>query len=604
MGNNDTKMKSKVLGRLRWQKFRAFKLGTIALAIALFIALPTLLTACGGTKTEGTNQIVDSILSDPKTFNPAISTEANNVFGMTFDGLLSQNPLTGEFEPHLAESWAFSDNDLKLTFTLRDNLQWSDGQPLTVDDVVFTFNDVYLNEKIPTSSKDILRIGIKREFPVITKVGDRQVEFALPEPFAPVLSSVGLAILPKHILENSLKDLDTDGNPRFISMWDVKTPPEALVVNGPFQVESYSVGQRVIFKPNPYYWDNPKPYVKKVVWQIVPNTDVTLLQFRSGDLDTTRVAPEYFSLLKREEGRGDFTIYNGGPSYGTSFIAFNLNTGKRNGKPLVEPYKSKWFNDVKFRQAVAYALDRERMVNNIYRGLGVPQNSSVSIQSPFFYEGIKGYDYNLEKARSLLKAAGFYYDDQGKLYDIDNNLVRFNLITNAGNKIRESMATQIEQDLEAIGMEVDFTPISFNILVSKLADSLDWDCFLLGLTGGNEPNSGANVWNVDGNLHMFNQNARPGTDPISDRQVSDWEEEIADLYVQGAQELDFDKRKAIYEKTQQIGAEYLPFIYTVNSFSLSAVRNKIEGVQYSALGGPLWNIETLTLMTTDTNLKE
>ena len=597
-------MKSKFVSGIRGKSWR---LGTIAVAIALLIALPTLLTSCVGATGKSTaNQIVVSILSDPKTFNPALSTESPNVFGLTFEGLLSQNVITGEFEPHLAETWEFSEDNQELTFTLRENLQWSDGAPLTVDDVLFSFNDVYLNDKIPTSSRDILRIGTEGTLPEVSQVGDRQIKFTLSEPFAPVLSSLGMEILPKHILQESVETLDSEGNSTFVSMWGAGTAPEELVVNGRFQIESYSVGQRVIFKRNPHYWDSPKPYVDNVVWQIVPNTDTTLLQFRSGDLDVTSVSPEYFSLLKKEEERGNFNIYNGGPSYGTSFIAFNLNTGSRNGKPLVEPYKSKWFNNVKFRQAVAYALDRDRMVNNIYRGLGTPQNSGVSIQSPFFYEGIKGYNYNQDKARALLTEAGFYYDDQGKLYDVENNLVRFNLITNAGNKIRESMATQIEQDLEAIGMEVDYTPIGFNILVSKLSDSLDWDCFLLGLTGGNEPNSGANVWAVDGNLHMFNQKARPGTDPISDRQINDWEIEIADLYVKAAQELDFEKRKAIYAETQKLGAEYLPFIYTVNNFSLSAVRNNIQGVQHSALGGSLWNIEALTLTDTSptTDLKE
>ncbi|WP_030007879.1 ABC transporter substrate-binding protein, partial [Picosynechococcus sp. NKBG042902] len=249
----------------------------------------------------------------------------------------------------------------------------------------------------------------------------------------------------------------------------------------------------------------------------------------------------------------------------------------------------------KFRQAVAYGIDRQRMVNNIYRGLGEVQHSPISVQSPFYNDQIKTYDYDPDRAKALLEEAGFSYNAQGQLIDADNNLVRFSLITNAGNKIREAMATQIEQDLEALGMQVDYSPIGFNILVDKLSNSLDWDCFLLGLTGGNEPNGGANVWFPEGNLHMFNQAARPGTTPLTDRVINDWEQEIADLYIQGAQELDLDKRKEIYAKTQELAAEYLPFIHLVNNYSLAAVRDKIEGVQHSALGGPLWNLEDLTI---------
>jgi peptide/nickel transport system substrate-binding protein len=579
----------------------------MVLAIALLVGLPSLLTACGANRLSAAtdNQIVVSILSDPKTFNPVLSTESPNVFSLTYEGLVAENPITGETEPRLAESWEFSEDKLNLTFTLRENLKWSDGEPLTADDVVFSYNQLYLNEKIPTSSRDILKVGVAGSLPKVTKVGDRQVRFTITEPFAPFLNNMALGILPEHALKASVETLDKEGNPVFLNTWGINTNPAELVSNGVYVVDSYTVGQRVIFKANPYYWKAPKPSIQQVVWQIVPNTDTTLLQFRSGDLDQVGISPEYFSLLKKEEERGKFTIYNGGPEYGTTFMAFNLNTGKRNGKPLVEPYKSAWFNNVKFRQATAYAIDRQRMVNNIYRGLGEAQNSAISVQSPFFNRNIKTYDYDPEKAKALLINEGFYYDDQGKLYDSSNHLVRFSLITNAGNKIREAMATQIEQDLEAIGMEIDYSPISFNILVEKLTSSLDWDCHMLGLTGGNEPHGGANVWFTDGNLHMFNQNARPGTTPISDRRINDWEKEIADLYIKGAQEIEFAKRKAIYDKTQALGAEYLPFIYLVNDFSLSAVRDRIQGVQYSALGGALWNIEDLTLATdSTTKLKE
>lgn len=586
--------KNNAFNLIRLKQFWAF-----LVAIALTITLPAILTACNPQSTSALgvddNQIVISVLSDPKTFNPALSAESPSIFGLTYEGLVSENPVTGETEPRLAESWEFSDDQLSITFTLRENLKWSDGAPLTADDVVFSYNQVYLNDKIPTNSRDGLRVGIEGTLPTVEKLGDRQVKFTITEPFAPFLNNTGLSILPEHVLQDRIDQTDSEGNPLFLGTWGVSTPPRELVSNGPYLLKNYAVGQRLIFEPNPYYWQNPKPYIKQVVWQIVPNTDTTLLQFRSGDLDVTGVSPEYFSLLKREEERGQFSIYNGGPDYGTTFISFNLNTGQRDGRPLVDPIKSKWFNNVKFRQAVAQAIDRQRMVNNIYRGLGEVQHSPISVQSPFYNDQVRVYDYDLDEARRLLAEAGFSYNTEGRLVDEENNPVRFSFITNAGNKIREAMATQIEQDLEALGMQIDYSPISFNILVDKLSNSLDWDCFLLGLTGGNEPNGGANVWFPEGNLHMFNQTARAGSTPLTDRVVNDWEQEIADLYIQAAQELDFDRRKALYDRTQDLAAEHLPFIYLVNNYSLAAVRNKIEGVEHSALGGALWNIEDLTI---------
>ena len=574
------------------------------LIIIFLICIQTfILSSCSGiinSNAATQNQIVTSILSDPATFNAILSKESPNIFPFTYEGLVDENPITGEIEPKLAKSWEISEDGLQIIFTLRDNLKWSDGEPITANDVVFTYNDLVFNEDIPASGKDSFRIGEEKQLPKVEKVNDKQIKFIIPEPFAPFLQNIGLYIMPEHILRPKLESKDSEGKSLFLSTWGVDTPPEEIIVNGPYQLESYTTSQRVIFKKNPYYWQkdedgNQLPYVERIIWQIVENTETSLLQFRSGSLDTISVSPEYFSLVKKEENRGNFTIYNGGAAYGTSFIAFNLNTGTREGKPLIPPYKSRWFNNVNFRKAVAYSIDRQRMINNIYRGLGQVQNSPISVQSPYYDKTLKGYDYNPEKAKELLLQEGFYYDEQGKLFDSDGNEVSFNFITNAGNKIRESMGSQIKQDLEKVGIKVNFTPIDFSVLVDKLKYSLDWDCHLIGLTGGNEPNGGANVWFTDGDLHMFNQ----GAEDLENRQISEWETTIEKLYIQGAKELDQNKRKEIYNQIQKIVEDKLPFIYLVNPNSLYAVRNRIEGVQYSPLGGAFWNVEKLKIKNTE-----
>ncbi|MFN7853099.1 ABC transporter substrate-binding protein [Anabaena sp. AL09] len=565
------------------------------------------LTACNPTKLK-TNaaqvpQLVTSILSDPKTFNAALSSESPNIFGYTYEGLLTQNPIDGKIEGVLAQSWEISPDKTKITFTMREGLKWSDGQPLTVDDVVFTYNDIYLNENIPTDTRDVLRVGKDRKLPTVKKIDNRRVEFSVPEPFRPFLLNTGASILPAHILEKSVKTKNKDGKLEFLSKWGVDTPPQELIVNGPYKLERYDTSQRVIFRRNPYYWrkdaqGKPQPYIERIVWQIVESTDTSLLQFRSGDLDTIGVSPDYFSLLKVQEKQGNFKIYNGGPSSSTSFISFNLNKGKRKNQPLVDPIKSKWFNNVQFRQAVAYAIDRQTMLNNTFRGLGTPQNSPISVQSPYFLspeQGLKVYKYNPEKAKELLLKAGFKYNEKNLLVDDQGNEVRFALLTNAGNKIRESMGSQIKQDLSKIGIQVDFTPLAWNTFIDKLSNTLDWDACLIGLTGGLEPNDGANVWSPQGGLHMFNQKPQAGQKPIEGWEVADWEKKINELYIQGAQEFDEVKLKEIYGESQQLTQEYLPFIYLVNSYSLSAVRNRFEGIKFSALGGAFWNIHEIKI---------
>jgi peptide/nickel transport system substrate-binding protein len=550
-------------------------------------------------------RLVVSELSDPKTFNAVMNQEATNLFGLLYESLLGQNGLTGEMEPALAESWEISDDQLSVTFTLREGLLWSDGEPFTVDDILFTFNDIYFNETIPSSEQDILQIGQNRLFPEVTKVGDRRVRFTAPEPFAPLLRFAGgMTILPKHLLADTVTTTDENGNPLFLSTWGTDTPPAQIIGNGPYTLVSYSPTQRIILKRNPNYWQqddtgNQQPYIERFILEIVESTDTSLMQFRSGGLDLISITPDYFRLVKREEERGNFRIYEGGPTLSTSFLCFNLNKGSRNGQPLVDPVKSRWFNSLEFRQAIAHAIDRQTMINNIYQGLGLPQHSPIYQQSPYYFPpeaGLPTYDYDPDRAMALLEQVGFRRNEAGELLDADGNRVRFTLITNSGNKIREALGAQIKQDLGRLGIQVDFQPIAFNTLIDKLSNTLDWEAHILGFSGaGVEPDGGRNVWSPEGRLHVFNQSPDASQEPIEGWEVADWERQIGDLYVQGGQYLDDDRRKEIYAEVQKLAQEYVPFIYLVNPLSLAAVRDRVENVQYSALGGVLWNIHELRL---------
>lgn len=543
-------------------------------------------------------QLVQSILSDPKTFNAALSQESPNVFSYIYEGLTTTNGLTAEVEPALAESWEISDDNLTIIFTLREGLKWSDGEPLTADDVVFTYNDIYFNEAIPVPIRDVLRVGEKGELPKVEKIDDRRIRFTLPEPFSPILRAMSAEILPEHALRSTVEKTDSQGDPEFNSTWGTGTDPDEIIGNGMYVLNSYSPGQRVTFRRNPYYWREGQPYIDRVVWQVVENQDTALLQFRSGGLDALSVAPQYFSLLKQEEERGNFTIYEDGPALGTTFMTFNLNTGRRpNGEPLVEPYKSKWFNTPEFRKAIAHALDRNTMVNTIYRGLGEEQNSPISFQSPYYLspkEGLPTYDYDPEKAKELLRSVGFEYNDRGELFDAEGNRVRFTLLTNAGNQIREALGAQIKQDLSKIGIQVDFTPIAFSTLVDKLNKNLDWEAHLIGFTGGVDPAGQMTIWDVEGRLHSFNQE-HPEYE-LEGREVRDWERQIESLFVRGSQVFDEQERKEIYGEAQIVAQENLPFIYLVNPYSMGAVRDRVENVQYSAVGGgAFWNLYELRL---------
>lgn len=583
--------------------------------LGLVVVGLTVLVSCRPTELKtavAKQQLVLSTLTDPRTFNYANNQSFPNIFLFAFEGLTRENGVTGKVEPALAESWTIATDQKRIIFTLREGLKWSDGQPLTADDVVFTYRDIVFNPAIPADAKDGLRIGAKGLFPTVRKLDDRQVEFLLPEPFAPFLRATaapdGILIQPKHVLEPTIHQKGSDGNLQFLSTWGTDTPPEKIVVNGAYRLDSYVAGQRLVFRRNPYYWrrdaqGQPLPYIDRIVWQFIENTDTQLLRFRSGELDVMGDArplrPEYYSLLKREEQRGKFQVYNGGAWSGMLYMAFNQNPARtKAGKPIVDPVKLKWFTNLSFRQAVAYAIDRDRMNTNIFRGLGVTQHSPISVQSPYFVpaSAVKTYDYDPQKAKALLQQAGFQYNSQGQLFDAAGNRVRFNLLTNAGNKVREAIGAQIKQDLARIGIQVDFTPINFNTLGEKISTSRDWEAHIIGFTGGIEPHSAANFWMSNGGSHYFNLAPQPGQPPIQGWQPTTFDQEIDRLFIAGAKELDEAKRQQIYAEFQRVVQDDLPIILLVNDSALMAARNDLVGLKYSGLPSwGLWNMPELQM---------
>jgi len=588
---------------------------TVCLTVMLVVA--PALTSCHSTfKTEAAqSQLVLATLQEPKTFNYALNQEFPSVFLFTYQGLTTENGTTGEIEPALAESWKISQDERRVVFTLRQGLRWSDGTPLTADDVVFTYEEIIFNPQIPNDYKDNLKIGSNAAFPKVRKLDQRRVEFILPEPFAPLLRSTSgppdeVAILPKHVLQEAVHSRGPDGNLRFLSTWGTDTDPRQLVVNGPYQIASYTSGQRAVFRRNPYYWqrdaqDHQLPYIERIIWQFTESTDTQLLTFRSGDLDVMGdvrpLRPEYFSLLKQEEQRRNLKVLNGGPWSGTTYLTFNLNLARdTKNRPVVDPIKSRWFNTLAFRQAVAYAIDRPKMNDNLFRGLGVMQNSPISLQSPYYLApeaGLKVYDYNPERAKQLLEEAGFRYNGRNQLLDAAGHRVRFTLLTNAGNEIREAMGAQIKADLSKIGIQVDFNPIAFSTLLNKTTTSRDWDCHLIGFTGGVEPHSAANLWTSSGGSHTFNLGPQPGQPPLLGWKVSDWERTIDRLLAAGVRELDEGKRRAIYAEFQQIVQAQLPVIHLVHETALMAVRDRLQGLKYSGLPSwGLWNIQELRIV--------
>lgn len=539
----------------------------------------------------GGELIASTIGEGPKTFNPFNSKDntSSTMAGVMFDGLLTTNPVTGQPSPKLAKSYEISPDGKTYTIHLRRGIKWSDGKPITADDVVFTWRDIIFAGLGDTSTRDSLVIDDK--LPTVRKIDDYTVEFTTPKPYAPFIRMLSASIAPKHYFLSAVKG----GAETFDRFLGTTTPPKDIVVSGAFKLKEYVPAQRVVFERNPNYYEINKekqklPYLDRFIYLIVGDLNNEVLKFEAKELDVISLQGSKVARYKSLEAHSDFKLYNLGPATGTMYLSMNLNNRKgKNGKFYVNPTKQKWFQDLNFRQAVDYAIDRKNMVFNIANGIGEPLFTPESLNSIYLNKNIKPYSRNLEKSRELLKKSGFY-TKKGKLYDKDSNRVEFDLYTNAGNTEREAIGVMVKQDLEDLGMKVNFKPIEFNSLVNKLVSTFDWDMVIMGLTGSPlEPNGGKNVWLSDGRLHMFNMRL---PDEGKDK-ILPWEKELDECFTKGALATKFEDRKKYYDKYQEIVHKYKPFIYIYSPVIIVAIRDKFKNIYPSGLSGITHNIEEI-----------
>lgn len=534
--------------------------------------------------------VTSTIGEGPKTFNPFNSKDniSSQMSEIMYDGLVTTNPVTGETIPKLAKS--FSINGKDYIVNLRHGITWSDGKPITADDVVFTWNKIIFGGYGNTSTRDSVIIDGK--LPTVTKIDDYTVKFTTPEPFAPFLRMLSTPIAPKHIFEPAVNR----GKPYFDGFLSTNTDPKEFVTSGAFKIKEYVPAQRVVFEKNPNYYIINKegqklPYLEKLVYLIVGDINNQVLKFEGGELDEISLQGANVARFKEMEKHSDFTVYNIGPDTGTMYLSMNMNNRRdEKGKYYVDPKKQVWFQDKNFRQAVDYAIDRKNMVFNIANGLGYPLFTPETLNSIFLNKDLKPYDKNLTKSRELLQKSGFYWDKAGHLIDRFGNHVEFDLYTNAGNTEREAIGVMVKQDLEDLGMKVNFKPIEFNSLVNRLMATLDWDMVIMGFTGSPlEPNGGKNVWLSDGTLHIFNQ--RLEKDMNSPRY--DFEKRLDYLYTQGALATKFEDRKKYYDEYQAIVYDEKPLIYIYSPIRIVALRNKFKNIYPTSLGGVTHNIEEI-----------
>ncbi|MFY9560453.1 MAG: ABC transporter substrate-binding protein [Terriglobales bacterium] len=527
--------------------------------------------------------------SEPKTLNPVTASDAvsREVFERLHADLIEINRASQKTEPALAKSWKMSPDGRTFTLKLRKGIRFSDGHPFDADDVVFSFT-VYLDETVSSPQRDLLLIDGKPL--TITKLDQYTVRFSLPRPYAAAERLFdSFAILPRHILEKPYRE------GKFVQAWPLNAPPTEVVGLGPFRVKQYWPGQRILLERNPYYWKADRenhrlPYLDELVFLFVGSEDAQVMRFEAGETDLiNRLSSENYALLSKEQSRTGSQLADLGPSLEYNFLVFNLND--LSGKKLDSiTRKQAWFQDLRFRQAVSAAVDRDSIVKLVYGTRGAPLWGNVGPGNKLWVnQSIPHPQRSLETARQLLKAAGFTWNASSQLLDRTGQPVEFSIATSSSNAQRMKMATLLQDDLSHLGMQVHVVPLDFRAIIDRLFQSFDYEAAIMALGGGDaDPNPEMNVWLSSGSTHLWRMNE---TQP-----ATAWEREIDQLMNEQMVTLDYHKRKKLYDRVQQIISEQLPFIFLATPNILTGAKAEVGNFQPALLDHyTLWNADQIYL---------
>ena len=527
--------------------------------------------------------------AEPKTLNPVIATDSasREVIGRMMADLIDINRATQRTQSALAKSWTISRDGRIFTLRLRKGIRFSDGHPFDADDVLFSFT-VYMDPETDSPQRDLLMIYGK---PIVAaKVDQYTVKFTLPRPYAAAERLFdGFAILPRHLLEKAYREK------RLVQAWSLNVTRAEIAGLGPFRLKEYIAGQRIVLERNPYYWKADRerhrlPYLDELVFLFVASEDAQVMRFEGGETGMiSRLSAENFALLLREQARNGWQLSDLGPSLEYNFLLFNLNDLDSRKLTSVSE-KQAWFRELKFRQAVSLAVDRDSIVRLVYGKRGAPLWGNVGPGNKLWAnDSIPHPKRSLDTARQLLKSAGFIWNNAGQLLDGSGKRVEFSIMTSSSNTQRMKMATLIQDDLSEIGIQAHIVPMEFRALLDRLFQSLDYEAAIMGLGGGDaDPNPEMNVWLSTGSSHLWHLGQT--------RQLPAWEQEVDRLMQQQMVTLDYQKRKQLYDHVQELISENVPFIFLATPNALACADAQVGNFRPAVLDPyTLWNADELYL---------
>ncbi len=531
-------------------------------------------------------ELVATIRSEPATYNryaPNGGHAAVEVLTLlTQARLVRVNRATDELEPWVAEGWAVSQDGLTYTVTLRRGITFSDGQPLTTADVLFSFRAAY-DPSVKGALDSALRVGGR---PLeVAAVDDRVFTIRFPEPFAPGLRLIeNLPILPKHKLEAALTAQT------FGQAWSPSQPLTDVVGLGPFTLTEHVAGQRLVFARNPRYFRRDAggtqlPYLDKLTLAVVPDQDAEALRLESSEIDLMTngdIRPQDYARFARLADEGRVRLHQVGIGLDPDFLAFNLTPQKPGGgRP--------WLRRKEFRQAISCGVDRQAIVNVVYLGAAVPIYGPITPGNKRWHSPEPPpCTFDRAKARALLEQAGLTdRNGDGALEDSTGQAARFSILTQGGH-LRERVSSVLQEQLRQLGVGVDIVTLDPQGLFKRWQVG-DYDTIYFGLQASStDPALNPDFWFSSGPAHFWN--------PMQKTPASPWEARMDTLLREQAAAGDLAQRQRLFGEVQRIMADELPSIYFVAPGVTVATSPKVAGA-VPALQIPqlLWNADSLAV---------
>jgi peptide/nickel transport system substrate-binding protein len=500
--------------------------------------------------------------SEPKTFHPAIVDEeaGETIRYLTGGVLVRVNRVTQQPEPALATAWKILDGGRTIRFQLRQGVVFSDGTAFTADDVVYTM-EVLMDPKLHSPVGDSFRM---EGGPVQASIqGPHVVTLRFPAPLAG-----GARLFDQ------------------VCLLSRRSPLKEKAVLGPFCVKEHKAGAYLKLERNPHYWKTQSgrrlPYLDSVRLDIEPSRDIEFLRLQRGELHLiSSLDADQFEQLARTQPS---YARDAGASLDNDFLWFNMAPAA----PLPEHEKA-WFGSRCFRLAVSHAIRRDDLCRVVFHGRAVPGVGPFPPVNLFWFNrALQPPAFDLALARRLLAEDGFRAA-AGVLRDREGHPVEFSLISSAGNKARERIASMIQQDLAALGIRLNIVTLDFPSLLDRIGKSLRYEACLLGLNNVDlDPDGQMNLWLSSASNHCWNpRQAAPATA---------WEAEIDQLMRTQASTADGSRRKALFDRVQQISSEQSPILFLLNRNALTGVSPRLRNVRPSALYPRLvWNIDEISL---------